>query len=130
MEPRQIVLAHVPRFLREMFQRAFEKVPGIHIADEVTDLAQLSAALDRTSARWVIVSLPPDESLAKVIDDLLAAHPAVRLLNVASDGRHVTMQWLEPHQQILDELSMGELIALMRDEPRDQAHGVLGSAYD
>ncbi len=120
MESHQIVLAHVPRFLREMLQRAFEKAPGIRIVDEVTDLAQLPAALDRTGARWVIVSLPPDGTLANGVDRLLAAHPAVRLMNVATDGSHVTMQWVEPHQQTLDDLSMSELIALLRDEPRDR----------
>lgn len=118
MEPRQIVLAHVPRFLRDMLQRAFENVPGLRIVAEVADLAQLPAALDRTRAQWVIVSLPPDGTSASVVDHLLAAHPSVRVMNLATDGSHLTMQWVEPHQQTLDELSMSELIALLRDEPR------------
>ncbi len=113
MEPRRIILAQVPRFLREMLERAFDKVPGIRIVAEVADLAQLPAVLDRTGAQWVIVSLPPNGTVANGIDRLLAAHPSVRLMNVASDGSHVTMKWVEPRQQTLDTLSMSELIELL-----------------
>lgn len=119
MEPHRIILAHVSRFLRETLERAFAKVPDLRIVDEVADLSQVASAIARTGAQWVIVSLPPDGQLASVTNHLLAAHPAIRLVNVATDGSHVTMQWLEPHKQSLDEFSMGELIALLRDEPRD-----------
>jgi hypothetical protein len=117
MEPRRIILAQVPRFLRETLERAFDKAPGIRIVAGGADLAQLAAALDRTGAQWVIVSLPPNGIVVNGIDRLLAAHPSVRLMNVASDGSHVTMQWVEPRQQTLDTLSMSELIELLSMNP-------------
>jgi hypothetical protein len=125
MEPRRIILAQIPRFLRETLERAFDQVPGIRIVAEVVDLAQLPAALDRTGAQWVIVSLPPDGTVATGLDRLLAAYPSVRLMNVATDGSHVTMQWVEPREQTLDALSMSELIELLRDEPPDRANATL-----
>lgn len=127
MEPHRIILAHVPRFLREMLERAFAKVPGLDIVDEVTDLSQVSSAIAQTGAQWVIVSLPPGNQLSSLAGLLLAAHPSVRLVNVAADGSHVTMQWVEPREQTLDEFSMNELIALLRDEPRDWVNPVPGS---
>ena len=127
MEPRRIILAHVPRFLREMLERAFAKVPGLQIVDAVADLSQVANAIARTDAHWVIVSLPPEGPLSTEVNRLLAAHPATRLVNVATDGSHVTLQWLEPHKQSLDEFSLGELIALLRDEPRDPANAAAGS---
>ena len=120
MEPHQIILAHVPRFLRETLERAFAKVPGLRIVDEVPDLSQVTNVIAQTGAQWVIVSLPPEDQLSSVADRLLAAHPSTRLVNIAADGSHVTMQWLEPRQRTLDEFSMSELIALLRDEPHDR----------
>ena len=120
MEPRRIILAHVPRFLREMLERAFANAPGLRIVAEVAELSEVSAAITQTGAQWVIMSLPPASQLAAMIDHLLTAHPSIRLVNVAADGSHVTMQWVEPREQTLDEYSMNELIALLREEPRDR----------
>lgn len=120
MEPRRIILAHVPRFLREMLERAFANAPGLRIVAEVAELSEVSDAITRTGAQWVFVSLPPTGQLATMAEHLLATHPSIRLVNVAADGSHVTMQWVEPREQTLDEYSMSELIALMRDEPHDR----------
>jgi DNA-binding NarL/FixJ family response regulator len=120
MEPRRIILAHVPRFLREMLERAFANTPGLRIVAEVAELSEVSEAIAQTGAQWVIVSLPPIGELATTAEHLLATHPSIRLVNVATDGSHVTMQWVEPREQTLDEFSMNELIALMRDEPHDR----------
>ena len=122
MEPRRIILAHVPRLLREMLERALTAVPGLRIIEELSDLAQVPEALERTGAEWVIVSLPPGGKLSSVTEPLLVAHPSVRLVNMVSDGSHVTMQWVEPREQALDEFSMNELIALLRDEPNIPAN--------
>ena len=126
MEPRRIILAHVPRFLREMLERAFAKDPGLHIVAEVAELSDVSDAIARTSAQWVILSLPPAGQLSAAADRLLTAHPSIRLVNVVADGSHVTMQWVEPHEQMLDEFSMSQLIALLRDEPRDHVNVASG----
>jgi hypothetical protein len=127
MEPRRIILAHVPRFLREMLERAFVNDPGLRIVAEVADLSEVPEAITRTGAQWVIVSVPPTGQLSAVADLLLTAHPSIRLVNVATDGSHVTMQWVEPRTQALDEFSMSELIALLRDEPRDQVNLTSGA---
>jgi hypothetical protein len=127
MEQRRIILAHVPRFLREMLERAFAKDPGLHIVAEVADLSEVADALTLTGAQWVIVSLPPGSQLSSRAELLLAAHPSVRLVNVAADGSHVTMQWVESHEKTLDEFSMNELITLLRDGPLDRVNTIPGS---
>jgi hypothetical protein len=122
MEPRRIILAHVPRFLREMLERAFLNDPSLRIVAEVAELSEVSEAITRTGAQWVIVSLPPEGQLSSAADLLLAAHPSIRLMNVATDGSHVTMQWVEPREQMLDEFSMTDLISLLRNGPGGQAN--------
>ena len=114
MEPQRIILTQIPRFLKEMLERALTDIPGVSIVGEITDWARLPAAIKQTEAQWVIVSLPSGEPMPEAADALLARHPAIRMLNMATDGGHVTLKWLEPHEQSIDELSMEELITLFR----------------
>lgn len=118
MEPHRIILAGVPRFLREMLARAFEQAPGLWVVGEVAEMSQLSSAIERTGAQWIVVSLPPDGKMPPTITPLLAAHPSVRVLGVTNDGSQIKMQWVEPHEQTLESLSLDELIAiLLADNP-------------
>ena len=118
MEPQRIILTQIPRFLKEMLERAFTNVPEVHIVGEISDWARLPAALKQTEAQWIIVSLPSSEPLPEAAGALLARHPAIRMLNLATDGGHVTLKWLEPHEQAIDEFSMDELITLLTTQPR------------
>ena len=118
MEPQRILLANVPRFLDEMLKRALANVPGLQIVGEVADWATLPSAIKQTGAQWVIASLPSGHPMSQVANELLTAHPAIRLLNVATDGGPITMQWIEPHEQAIDEFSLNELTALLISPPR------------
>jgi hypothetical protein len=121
MEPRRIILVNVPRFLREVLERAFAKVPGLRIVSEIDDLARLPAVIEQTGAQWVIVSLPPGSKMSNLANLLLETHPAVRLVNVVTDGSHVEMRWVELHEQMLDEFSMSDLIALLQSERQSES---------
>jgi len=116
MEPQRIILVNVPRFLDEALQRALAHVSSLQIVDKVSDWVLLPAALQRTAAHWVIAALPADRETSQAIEALLATHPAVRLLNVATDGSHVTLQWVEPRAQTIDDFSLGELVSLLTNQ--------------
>ena len=117
MEMQRIILAKVPRFLVETLRRALANVPGLQIVGEVADWALLPSAIQQTGAHWVIVSLPSSAETSHVVEGLLAAHPAIRVLNVATDGGHITLQWIEPRAQTIDDFSMSELVALLTGQP-------------
>lgn len=118
IEPRRIILADVPRFLREIFKRTFEQASGLWVVGEVADPSRLSSAIEQTGAQWVVVSLPPDGKMPAVVESLLAAYPSLRVLAVANDGSQIKMRWVEPHEQTLESLSLDELIAvLLADSP-------------
>lgn len=117
MEPQRILLANLPRFLAEMLRRAFADVAGLQIAGEVSEWAQLPAAIQQTGAQWIIVSLPTGHDTALAVEVLLASFPAIRLLNVATDGGHITIQWVEHHEQTIDDFSLPELVALLTSQP-------------
>ena len=117
MEPQRIILANIPRLLEDMLKRAFAYVSSLQIVDEVADWACLPAAIQQTNAQWVIVSLPSSAEATRAVSELLASHPAIRVLNVATDGSHVTLQWIEPRAQTIDDFSLGELVALLTSPP-------------
>jgi hypothetical protein len=117
MEPQRIILANVPRFLVETLQRALADVSGLQIVGEIADWAMLPSAIQRTGAQWVIVSLPSGRETSQAVEALLKAYPAIRLLNVATDGGHITLQWVEPRTQTIDDFSMRELVALLTSQP-------------
>jgi hypothetical protein len=115
MQPHRIIMVNGSRFLQEMLKRVIEKTPGLQVVDEINDLARLSSAIERTGAQWVVVSYPPNGEMPKAVASSLAAHPSVRVLAVAADGSHVKMKGVESREEILDDLSLDELITVLCD---------------
>jgi len=137
MQPHRIIMVNGSRFLREMLKRVIAKTPGLQLVDEITDLASLSSTIERTGAQWMVVSYPPNGKLPEAVESSLAAHPSVRVLALATDGSQVKMKWVEPREtavavaadasqvkmnwvesreKILDDLSLDELIAILRED--------------
>jgi hypothetical protein len=121
MEPQHIVLMKMPRFLKETLARALAPVASVRVVGELADWSELPAVLDRTDIQWVVASLPPDEPLPEAANLVLSRQPSLRLLNVAADGGHVTLNWIEPHQLSIDEFSMNDLISLLTHSTPAQA---------
>ncbi len=113
MEPQRIILMKMPRFLKEMLARALATVSSVRVVGELADWSELPAVLSRTDIQWVVASLPPNEQLPEAANLVLTRYPNIRILNVATDGGHVTLNWIEPHQQLIDEFSMNDLISLL-----------------
>ncbi len=122
MEPQRIILVSVPRLLNEVLRRALSNATGLSIVGEVNDWSELPAAISRTDAHWIIVSHLPGTPTTQAVDTLLASHPGIRALNVASDSGHLTLRWLEPHERDLDEFSLEELIALLTNSSQANEH--------
>jgi hypothetical protein len=115
MQPRKIIMVDGSRFLREMLKRVIAKTPGLQLVDEITDLASLSSTIERTGAQWMVVSYPPNGKLPEAVESSLAAHPSIRVLALATDGSQVKMKWVESREEIVDDLSLDELIAVLCD---------------
>ena len=110
----RIILANGSRFLHEMLKRVIEKTPDLQVVGEIADLARLSSTIAKTEAEWVIVSLPPDGKIPETVESSLTTHPSVRVLAVATDGSQVRIKWLESHEEPLGDVSLNELIAVLR----------------
>jgi DNA-binding NarL/FixJ family response regulator len=115
MEPCRILLANVPRFLRQILKQSLEKDPGLEIVGEVLDSCDLPQAVEQTRAQWIIVPLSADGELAPPVEQLLTTHPTVRLLALTTDGSHIKAKWIEPREKTLDGLSLDELRAILHE---------------
>lgn len=118
MESHRIILAGVPRFVREMLEGVLRQIPGMWIAHEPADSTALPATIARTGAQWVVLPLDADGRMPARAQELLAACPSVRLLAVSDDGSRVRGQWLELHEEIWDDLSLDDLIAIIHEQRR------------
>lgn len=134
-QPSRIILANETRLLREMLRRAIARSPYLQVVGEVTDRANLSSRVEETDAQWVIVSLLPDGGIPETAETLLMENPSVAILAVAPDGSQLRVGWTEPcekaiavapdgspvklrwtetHEKLLEDLSLEELITVLR----------------
>lgn len=116
MPPKRIILASDYRLVREMLKRAIDRVEGLQVVDEVSQLNEIGQSLLETPADWVVISWPPDKGLPACLDQLSSDHPALRFMAVASDGSQVVLRWLEPHQAALNNSSLIELLSVLSSE--------------
>lgn len=114
MESRRVILALKPRLLRDMLRRALENVHGVQIVGEYTDRASLLAAVARSEAQWVIVSLPTDDEMPAVVDFLRTANPRLSVLAVALDGSRTRLYAHERYNEELNGMSLDDLVAVLQ----------------
>ena len=136
-QPSRVILAVKTRLLREMLSHAINRSPYVHIVGEAQDGMDLLSMVQRKEAEWVIMSLQPGSKLPKDAGMLLAAQPSVSILGITPDGsrvrmgwkepreetiaegpdgRSIELKWVEPHEAVLEDLTLDELIAVLREK--------------
>lgn len=118
-EPSRVILAVKTRLLREMLRRAIDRSPYVHIVGEVQDGTRLLSMVQRKEAQWVIMSLQSGGKLPEAAGMLLATQPSVSILGITPDGSRVKMGWNEPRDETIAEGSDGRPIELKWVEPRE-----------
>jgi hypothetical protein len=114
MLPVQVILANEPRLLRGLLSRAFNQSAGLEVVEEITDLADLPAAVARTGARWVIVSLWSPGQVPSAVQAVLDENPAVCALGLAAGSSDVRIRCGESREDVLHNPSLDELLATLR----------------
>ena len=117
MPEQRIVLANASRLLRDMLKRIIVKSDELSIVREVVDQKDLPSVIESIHPDWVIISLAFDEYLPAWVDSLIASHPSIRFLALATDGSKVKMKWLELHEQELSGISLPDLIRILENKP-------------
>lgn len=134
-QPSRVIMAVETRLLRQLLSRAIVRSPHLQVVATVDSSTNLASVVEQTDAEWVIISLLPDGQLPGRAWALLSAQPSVSVLAVMPDGSRVKMGWTEPyekmvavaadgspvklrwteiHEMFLNDLSLDELITILR----------------
>jgi hypothetical protein len=108
----RVVLAEMPRMLRDIVQNMLGGVPDVALTTapvRVDGLDEMLAALEPD-----VVILDEASSRGDDFAALLFAHPRLRLVAISGDGRDAHLYELRPHRVALGALSPTALIDVVR----------------
>jgi hypothetical protein len=107
LAPTRIAFIDMPRMLREIVDEALSR-RDVRLVDESSDGDGLVAAVDRSGARFVIVSSesvgPPE--VCRLLDE----RPHVKVFAIADGGRDGCLYELRPNLVLVGELSPASLV--------------------
>lgn len=107
----RILLADMPRMLRETVVAAVEDERDLALVGETTGKAQL--LLRAAGADVVVMELNPDRMPA-VVELLLDEYPRIGVVGLAPDAVRGVVYQLHPHAQHLDSVTSESLVAAIR----------------
>lgn len=116
----RIILAVESRLLREMLRHAIDKSPHLQVVGEAKDGSDLVTLVEQRDAEWVVTSLQPDGCLSRTTIELLNVEPSVSVLAVASDGSEVRLGWSDPKREVIAEGSNGKSVELKWTQPNQE----------
>ena len=109
----RVLVAGLPRLLREVVEGVVRTQPDLDLVEVAVAAdagpAALRAAVAASAAEVAIVGLASEAAVA-TYDDVLFAHPRLRLLALTGDGRAATLYELRPHKTALGDASADLLL--------------------
>jgi DNA-binding NarL/FixJ family response regulator len=113
----RVVLAEMPRILRDIVQTVLAAQSDM-VLTAAPASAPLDVTLDRLDADVVIVAESPRDTNGGADDEryatLLYAHPHLRIVGIAGDGRQAYVHELRPQRVPLGALSPETLVDAVR----------------
>ena len=89
----RVLVANHPRLMRESVLATFADQPDIEIVGEVVDESQISESVKNTLPHVVVIALDQPGVRPRICDELLRAHPEVRVIAVAPEKNYVVYYW-------------------------------------
>ena len=93
-KPIRVLVAIRPRLMRELILNTFADQPDIEIVGEVTDEADVPAAVDSALPDFLVLSQEGTGERPSVCDVVLRQHPALRIVAVAPDRNYSVHYWV------------------------------------
>lgn len=110
----RVLLAGMPRMLRDIVEAALLSQRDLDVVGAADGApAALRAALTANAAEVAIVGVASDAAVT-MYDDVLYAHPRLRLLALVGDGRDALLYELRPNRTVLGEPSADVLLGAVR----------------
>jgi DNA-binding NarL/FixJ family response regulator len=119
-----VVLATMPALLGDIVRETLAAYPDVEVVAEVEARDGIASAVRRTGARVVVVGISPVGrlGLSGLLRDLLAEHPRLTVIALASDGRDGYVYRLRPHEVPIADLSPAALVQAIRATPAMGVH--------
>jgi DNA-binding NarL/FixJ family response regulator len=114
MKLQQIILANEPPLLRRLLRRALDKAPGLQVVGEIAELTELRDAVEQTDPQWMVVSLWQQGRLPDAIKSILAEHPSINVMGMATNGSAIAIKRAEFPERPLRNLTLSDLIAVLQ----------------
>jgi len=109
----RILLVEMTRMLCDILAAVLSAEPDMEVVGVLPSRGKLRATVAETKADVVVLALE-DSELPEDCGRLLHAHPRMRVLGVASDGRRGFLYELRPLKAPLGELSPQGLVETIR----------------
>jgi DNA-binding NarL/FixJ family response regulator len=117
VDPIRVVLADLPRLLRDILRESLVCEPDVALVGEAPILVQLMPLVKQEGVDVVVLGLSGPDLPASYYT-LFEADARVRILAIADQGRNASLYELRPHRKVLGQGSPRELMQMIREEVR------------
>ncbi len=113
MDRIRVLVAEMPRMLRDLFKHVVAEQTDMDLVGELLDPLGLLLAAGQTHADVVILGLHNSE-FPGICSHLLGEYPHIKILGVTEDGRRAYLYELRPEKIPVGEVSPEGLLAAIR----------------
>jgi DNA-binding NarL/FixJ family response regulator len=117
LEQLRIIVVDMPRLVRDLIERAIVAQPDMKLLGVLDSPREMVAAARVGRPDFVVVGLK-DKLLPHECQQLLAEHPAVRLLGVEAVAGEAHLYELRPYREALGEVSPADIVSAIRGAAR------------
>jgi len=119
----RIIMANQPRLWRDLLSYAIEKTPDLQVVGKVSNISKLYSFVEQSKPNWVIISLPYNGNIPKIIAKFLNLHPSIAVMAVSQDGTHIKIKRAASREREIVNISLEELLILLKGQPNFLSSG-------
>ena len=116
MAPTRVVLGTMPPLLGDIVRETLTRQTDFEVLAEVQTRGEIMPAVQHTGAQVVVVGIAAGGwvGLSALLRELLAVHPRLTVIALASDGRSGYVYQLQPRTVAIDDISPASLVRAIR----------------
>jgi DNA-binding NarL/FixJ family response regulator len=109
----RIVLAGMPQLLQDVVRDVVLDQPDMEVVGEVGSLDEMLVLATRMPTDVVLMG-PTENELPGPVFQLLQEEPHLKVLGLIDGGRRAYLYELRPHREVLEDVSIEELLKAIR----------------
>ena len=124
MSPIRVVLAALPPLLGDIVRETLVRDAEAQVDAEVGSARDIGPTLGRITANVVVVGVAPSEwsELSSLLREILAGHPGLTIVALASDGRSGYVYQHQPRGVAIHDISPKSLVQVIRSTATTGLH--------